>query len=178
MVPRVQNRAYGDHVLAPISLPLGEDIQESLQRMVHTGTVNFTAADAAQVARDLSFALMCVVYLGSEKTQLLGPGTPQRVTPRRGKGGKEELSEVGHTPVWEAGVDTGNVLRAYAAQKAQAGPRESGEPSGRTMPPHLREPHLHGYWTGKGRTQYELKFLDFIAVNMDGDGPESPVRLE
>ncbi|WP_189065956.1 hypothetical protein [Deinococcus seoulensis] len=178
----IENRAYGDHVLAPVSLPLGGDVAEQIRLMAQTGATNFAEEDAARVARDLGFALLCVTYLGSEKTQLLGPGTPRPVTPRRGKGGKEELSESGAATVWEAGVDTGNVLRAYHARKAQ-GDADPGSPAapvstGRRMPPHLREPHLHGYWTGPGRTRYELRFLDFVAVNMDGEGPEAPVRLD
>lgn len=147
---------------------------QQIRLMAQTGTTNFTEAEAARVARDLGFALLCVTYLGSEKTQLLGP-----VTPRRGKGGKEELSEPGAATVWEAGVDTGNVLRAYHARKTQ-GDADPAAPTstGRRMPPHLREPHLHGYWTGPGRTRYELHFLDFIPVNMDSEGPEAPVRLD
>ncbi|OWL95500.1 hypothetical protein CBQ26_12130 [Deinococcus indicus] len=174
----IENRAYGDHVLAPVSLPLGGDVAEQIRLMAQTGATNFTEAEAARVARDLGFALLCVTYLGHEKTQLLGPGTPRPVTPRRGKGGKEELSEPSAATVWEAGVDTGNVLRAYYARKTQ-GDAETGAPTstGRRMPPHLREPHLHGYWTGPGRTRYEVRFLDFVAVNMDGEGPEAPVRL-
>ncbi|GGS26221.1 hypothetical protein [Deinococcus knuensis] len=46
------------------------------------------------------------------------------------------------------------------------------------MSPHLRSPHLHGAWTGPGRTRYEVRLLGFIPVNMDGDGPEAPIRLE
>lgn len=152
---------------------------QQIRLMPQPGTTNFAEEDAARVARDLGFALLCVTYLGSEKTQLLGPGTPRPVTPRRGKSGKEELSEPGAATVWEAGVDTGNVLRAYHARKTQ-GDADPAAPTstGRRMPPHLREPHLHGYWTGPGRTRYELRFLDFVAVNMDSEGPEAPVRLE
>lgn len=175
----IEQRLHGDHLLAPISLPLGGDVQAELEAMTRQGTTNFTSADVSRVAQDINLALMCVAYVGSPKTQLLGPGTPTLPKPRRGKGGKEELVEPGHTPIWEAGVDTGNQLRAYTVQQSQGqgAHATSGVPTGRTMPPHLREPHLHGYWVGEGRTQYELKFLDFIPVNMDQDDQQSPVRL-
>lgn len=175
----IEQRAHGDHLLSPISLPLGADVQAELEAMTRQGTTNFTSADVARVAQDINLALMCVVYVGSPKTQLLGPGTPTLPKPRRGKGGKEELVEPGQTPIWEAGVDTGNQLRAYAVQQTQRHGAQAtpGTPTGRTMPPHLREPHLHGYWVGEGRTQYEVKFLDFIPVNMDQDDKQSPVRL-
>ncbi|MFT2718935.1 hypothetical protein ACMT4L_02920 [Deinococcus sp. A31D244] len=150
----IENRAYGNHVLAPVSPPLGGDVAEQIRLMAHTGATNFAEEDAARVARDLGFVLLCVTYLGSEKTQLLGPGTP-----RREKGGKEELNEPGAATVWEAGVDTGNVRRAYHAKKAQGNADPAS--ANRRMPPHLREPHVN-----------------FVPVNMDGDVPEAPVRLE
>ncbi|MGM9320545.1 hypothetical protein [Deinococcus aquaticus] len=61
----------------------------------------------------------------------------------------------------------------YHARKAQKG-TDLGSPR---TPSDLREPHLHGDWTGPGRTRYEVRFLDFIPVYMDGEGPEAPGRL-
>jgi len=42
----------------------------------------------------------------------------------------------------------------------------------------VRRGHVHGYWTGKGRTVYEAKILDPIVVNrrllQDGEEPPMP----
>lgn len=46
----------------------------------------------------------------------------------------------------------------------------------RQMPVHVRRGHLHGYWTGKGRTSYIVKFLEPVVVNQQrlGDDDAAP----
>lgn len=52
------------------------------------------------------------------------------------------------------------------------GIRERGAATGFKMPPHIRAPHSHLYWVGPGRQEADIKFLDPIPVNMQGDEPD------
>lgn len=179
----IDQRTGGDNLLAPISLPLGANIEQELTALAQEGGTNFRPEDARSVAKDLGFALLCVAYLGSPNTQLLGIGQPKPTTTRKLAGGREELAEPGQVPIWEAGVDIGEKLRAYKVRRAQqsaVGGTQQGSSSGFVMPPHLRAPHPHGYWVGEGRRRFELKFVDFVPVNMDNpeEGGEAPVRLD
>lgn len=90
-----------------------------------------------------------------------------------------EFTEASGPRLWEAGLDVGERLRAYRVQAGrERGEGGQGTGTGRPMPPHLRMPYPHGYWTGPGRSLYEVRFLDFIPVNMDAeDASESPIRL-
>ncbi|GAA5533819.1 hypothetical protein [Deinococcus aluminii] len=176
----VESRSYGTTFLAPISLPLGADIEAELRALAEQPGANYSAEAVREVHWNLALALLCIAYIGSPGTSLAGPGTPAPAHPRKGRGGKLELTEASGPRIWEAGLDVGERLRAYRVRAAspQGGGDGQSTGSGRTMPPHLRAPHPHGYWTGPGRNLYEIRFLDFIPVNMDQeDLPEAPVRL-
>jgi hypothetical protein len=55
-------------------------------------------------------------------------------------------------------------------------PKESGDPTGRTVRPHTRRAHTHLYWTGEGRSTPRVRFLLPISVRAGKliEEPESP----
>ena len=105
-----------------------------------------------------------------------GVGKPLPVTPQKVRGGLK-LFEAPGPRVWEVGLETEEQWRAYRVRQREHS--TSGDPTGRVMPPHFRSPHPHRYWMGPGRTPLEVRFLNFVAVNIGRSDPvgETPVRL-
>lgn len=167
--------------LSCISLALGEDIEAQLRMLAGQQGNNFTVDEVPDILAGIETALLILAYLASPKTDFVGK--PATINEVRGKGRKSELRE-GHPNIVTAGQRIGDRLRAYRvyqreAKERSAGQGQSSPGTGRTMPPHLRMPHKHAYWTGPGRTTYVVHYLDFVPVNMSGstDEQESPVRL-
>lgn len=71
------------------------------------------------------------------------------------------------TTTINVGLRFGTAFRKYRAQVASQ--RESGPPTGRTMPPHVRKRHWHLYWIGPRTApvrDFRLHWLPPIPVNV------------
>lgn len=111
------------------------------------------AAEAG--AAELQPFLSLVLYLCSEEPEISnrtqpGPGRPQ---PRGIKGGRK-LFAPSNSRIFQVGHRTGEQLR-----RAKKG--GNGEASGKTVRPHIRRGHWHGYWLGPrdGERQFKFKWL-------------------
>lgn len=58
----------------------------------------------------------------------------------------------------------GTAYRAAIERWEQEQERDQGEPTGRTVRPHVRRAHAHLYWTGTGRRIPRVRFLLPIPV--------------
>ena len=119
---------------------------------------------AEVLGEDLSVvkkALSLVLYLCSDEPEILDrnapdwkPGHPE---PKITKG-RERLFPADRNRIVDVGHELGAMLREASAQ------REPGAPTGRTVRPHLRRGHWHGFWTGprkenRDQQKFVLKWL-------------------
>lgn len=111
------------------------------------------------IAKQLYSAISLVLYVCSDEPEIddeRQPGThPQRPQPKRTKQGWR-LFPAEKPRIWSVGQKTGYALR-------QA---DIYEPDGRTMRPHLRRAHWHGFWTGPrdGERKFIYKWLPPMTV--------------
>ena len=100
---------------------------------------------------------------------------PQSMTKRHKRGIDEELHDhARETPV-EADVGL-RMQRALKRHSKRSRPDSEGEGSGKA--PHVRRPHPHLYWTGKGRSVPKVRYLGPIAVNADDDFDIPPTQQD
>lgn len=98
---------------------------------------------------------------------------PTRAIPKKSKGSNKWIPKQ-RPDEWEVGPRIGATIRAFRAAKAEAEKTSNGDTSGRTVRPHVRRAHWHGYW--KGSRADDAKPQKFIhrwipptLVNMTGD---------
>jgi len=98
---------------------------------------------AAQWARELTPFVSLVLYLCTDAPEIddsrvpgVSPTRPRLTKTKRGW----RLFAPDRARVWDVGAQTGEVIRR--------GRREAGEAGQRTVRPHIRRGHWHGYWYG------------------------------
>lgn len=171
----LEKRLGGGIMLSLLSFAVGESIEAQLHQMAGQG-MNFTAQDIPAILEEINFTLLILSYLASPKTDL--SENPKGIQASSKKGRKTEIREPSPQLI-TAGKEVGDKLRAYQVyqREQQKGAHASG--TGRSTAPHIRKPHRHTYWVGKGRETYIVHFLDYIPVGMKkGSDKESPVRLK
>lgn len=113
-----------------------------------------TEPDAGTAAAELYGLVSLLLYICSDEPEIdddREPGAhPQRPKPKRTKGGWR-LFPAARPRVWAVGSGLGRKLRADTI----------GEDTGRTVSPHLRRSHWHGYWSGPrdGERRFGYKWL-------------------
>lgn len=116
-------------------------------------------ADIAQTSTDIQPLLALVLYLCSDEPEIEDrewPGeVPGRPKPKRTKKGWR-LFPPKKPRVWIVGAEIGEQLREHNVS----------ESSGRTVRPHLRRAHWHGFWSGPktGERKFRYKWLPPIIV--------------
>lgn len=125
------------------------------------------------LGEDLSLvkkALSLVLYICSDEAEIRDrdapdwePGFPR---PKITKG-KEQLFPADRNRIVEVGRELGAQLREGAVHS------EPGAPTGRTVRPHLRRGHWHGFWTGprkenRDQQKFVLKWLPPLFVHGRG----------
>ena len=125
------------------------------------------------LGKDLSLvkkALSLVLYICSDEAEIRDrdapdwePGFPR---PKITKG-KERLFPADRNRIVEVGRELGARLREGAVRS------EPGAPTGRTVRPHLRRGHWHGFWTGprkenRDQQKFVLKWLPPLFVHGRG----------
>ena len=116
-------------------------------------------------------ALSLVLYICSDEAEIRdrdapdwGPALPR---PKVTKG-QERLFPADRNRIVEVGRELGAMLREGASHG------EPGAPTGRTVRPHLRRGHWHGFWTGprkenRDQQKFVLKWLPPVFVHGRGD---------
>lgn len=161
----------------PIPLVLGAGtIGDALARVLASGAREARArgmeppaelADASAVARQLWPLVSLVLYLCADDAEIgdrrARPANPAPTRTRRH--GWRTFAATGPR-VWDVGVRIGVALRrAYHAEEVRA----RGEPTGRTVRPHIRRAHWHTFLAGPraGERERRLRWLPPIAVKLD-----------
>lgn len=150
-----------DDRLLGLPLHIGSwSLQEAVERYTREAaaigaaqgiTVPVGATDATEIAKAVQPLLSILLYLCSDEPEiddLRQPGSsPERARPKKTKKGWR-LFPPDRPRTWTVGAGIGALLREAAAP---------GDPTGRTVRPHLRRGHWHGYWTG-ARDSTERRF--------------------
>lgn len=129
------------------------------QATAHGMTAPDLAAYVEGTAPALQPLLALVLYLCSDEPEIDDrehPGErPGRPQPKRTKKGWR-LFPPAKPRVWTVGADIGEALRRDY----------DSEPTGRSVRPHLRRAHWHGFWTGPkaGERRFRYKWLPPVVV--------------
>lgn len=158
-----------DGNLIPIPIHIGKwTLTEAIDRAIAEAKTQAQIAGLAasspaelpeQMAAQLYGIVSLVLYICSDEPEIddeRQPGIhPQRPTPRRTKNGWR-LFPAEKPRVWSVGKQIGKTLRQS----------DIYESDGRTVRPHLRRAHWHGFWTGPraGERKFIYKWLPPIIV--------------
>lgn len=176
-------RLYLDTVelegLVPVTILLGGTLEESLEKISAQAVANarnilgtdLSQEDALNMSRIGDRAghklLPLVLYLCSQNPEIENRATPdwmpRNPQPKRIRG-EFRLMPAKKTHYYTVGAQLGETLR-----KAKRTAQET-QYTGRTVSPHIRKAHWHGFWTGprKGKEsanqQFALKWLPPLFV--------------
>lgn len=107
-------------------------------------------------------------YLCAKNAEIL-----ERPIKRRPPSNKHRFSEI---RTWDVALRYGSQLREYKKQTQEAKNNPNKHVGHRSPRPHMRRAHWHRYWTGKGRTELTILWIDSIAVNANASG-DLPVEV-
>lgn len=161
-----------------ISLSAGtveKSFEESLQEFekIVGGSDKVKAEYAELLGEDLSLlkkALSLVLYVCSDEAEMRDRDAPdwEPAFPRpKVTKGQERLFPADRNRIVDVGHELGAMLREGAAKN------EPSAPTGRSVRPHLRRGHWHGFWTGPRKVDTDkqnfiLKWIPPIFVNGRG----------
>lgn len=133
---------------------------EAIKQAQNAGlkTVTLSTANADQMAADIQPFISILLYLCSEEPDIDDAREPGAfpANPRAKKIKKGwKLFPASKVRYWNVGAVIGERLR-----------KELGEVTGRTVSPHIRRAHWHGYWTGPkaGERKFTFKWIPPILV--------------
>lgn len=107
-------------------------------------------------------------YLCAKNAEIL-----ERPIKRRPPSNKHHFAEV---RTWDVALLYGFQLREYKKHTQEAKNDPSKHVGHRSPRPHMRRAHWHRYWTGKGRTELTILWIDSIAINANASG-DLPVEV-
>lgn len=157
--------------LISIPLHIGDwSVLEAAERATaeinkHSTIMKLTSHDAEDVAKTIGPMLSIVLYLCSEEPEIDSDRVPvsgqYHARPKKTKKGMVFFPPDKPT-FFDVGREIGEKLR-----QASYG----SEPTGRTVRPHLRRAHWHGFWKGPrdGERKYVCRWLPPIMVNVDDE---------
>lgn len=118
----------------------------------------YGATVTESIIKHHSEALSMLMYLCSDGPDYGDRTPPAYREPRRVKGRRRWIAPQKPTQ-WTVGVRIGAAIRAYRAEPEHGTEREDKAPTGRTVRPHIRRAHWHGFWTGPRREAEARKFV-------------------
>lgn len=149
-----------EQLLLPFPVHLGErPLVSAIQRAINESTRHIPMGTVIElppteqverIAAKLSPMISLVLYLCSDEPDFGPEKKPQRPKPRRTKKGWRLFPPSGPT-IWSVGERIGNTLRAVQ------GPTP-GPGGNRTLRPHFRRAHWHGYWTGPRTGEQRFRY--------------------
>jgi len=157
-----------------IPLQLRDTVSESLNAFVKFFTLNQELdkikgehkESMKQGYKEVLKLLPLVLYLCSKEPEiLLNNQQPEfkRPVPKKIKGGLKHF-DAERPKNYEVGYRIGKFIKEYNQN------RSSGSTgTGMSIAPHIRKAHWHLYWIGKGRTNYDIKWLPPTPVNIKDD---------
>lgn len=175
---RYSSNAHAHSELRLLYLPREKDILgNSVHVMLHIDNKSIIDSlreiygpKSREMLENINEDLSVLLYLCSEEPDLGGKEPPKYAEPKRIKGGYKWIPKQ-KPEIWDVGVRLGAAIRHYRASKSRS--PEDTEPTGRTVRPHIRRAHWHGYWTGPrkepAQQRYIHKWIPPIPVNVTAD---------
>ncbi len=116
--------------------------------------------------------LTLLLYLGGDPdlVRQLHPGARPDREQRLRRRDPDRWRDLHDPAVWRVGATYRAAIERWEIEHA----RERGEPTGRTVRPHIRRAHAHLYWTGPGRGAPRVHFLLPIEVHGARPSDERP----
>lgn len=156
-----------DTALSRVSIPLvTESLSEHITRALSTlmdpgdtpsgGKFEDQMLPTSALGDLVRVTVIALVYLCSDESDI-GPQQPRRPV------GKKRGQNDTPPTVYPVGYRIGAALRKHRSGERS----EPGEPTGRTVAPHIRRAHFHTFRAGVGRTERRVKWLAPIPVNIE-----------
>ena len=115
-----------------------------------------------------------LLYLAGEPdlVRLVHPGEKPTVKAKLARADPERFKDLREPNLQAVGTAFARAIERWEIEHAN----ERGDPTGRTVRPHMRRAHAHLYWTGEGRTSPRVRFLLPVSVKggMLVEEPETP----
>jgi hypothetical protein len=159
----------------PVILHIGNwTIIEALERVAVEASKQFCASNlpidlnqelvqTKQSVLEIRQLLSLILYICSEKPEYSG-GMPSSPQPKNTKKHGLRIFPPDKPKIIEVGKSIGDSLRAALFE-------DQSDSQDRTVRPHIRRGHWHGYWIGKkdgGEQKFVYNWLPPIAVNAIG----------
>jgi hypothetical protein len=167
--PRMADRSYQDMIINRVTLRPGTGHGITVGQMIDAIRGNFDVYQKEEPGHfDLSVApaitrcVSALVYLCSVNRELAP--LPARPT------GRTRTPGVKPPKVIAVGYQIGAALRAWRRTEATG-----GQPTGRTVRPHVRRAHFHTFRVGPGRAGSIVKWLPPIPINVTADADTTTV---
>lgn len=174
-------RGFSDHTIA-MTLPLSETttLNDLLFSFLlrDSQTSQIVKAFSPTLGKLVSVALQPILYLCAANAEARLATPPElSASPRPKSPPREKLFAPQRETVWAVGYRIGAAIQAGLSANAHQHTQsaESEKPSGRTLRPHLRRAHWHGYRVGPGRREWKVIWLPPIPVNMDISLADLPI---
>lgn len=161
-----------ESTLLPIPIHLGDwPLETAIQKAITESTRHIPTGTLMEVpdqknvgnlADVMTPMVALVLYLCSDNPDYGPESQPSRPRPKRTKRGWRLFAPPGPT-IWHIGGRIGRQIRAAHIAGAES--------TDRTVRPHIRSAHWHGYWSGprSGPRKYSYQWLPPIPVKIDQD---------
>ena len=116
------------------------------------------------------FVLQAITYLSISKKDI----SEDQLTKKTYKPYQTPKNRFSEIRKWEVGVRIGNAIRKSKKATEEKDEQENVEKAPymrKPLRPHVRAAHWHHYWTGKGRTALEIRWIEPVFVGTDNDLP-------
>lgn len=160
----------------------GDMVQKSMPAMLHIGPgvsvmgslSGIYGQYSPEILRRVEEELSLLLYLCSSEPDYGDRQPPAYHEPKKIKGRYKWIPAQKITE-WEVGVRLGAAIRGFRASERRG---SDSEPTGRTVRPHIRRAHWHGYWTGPrreaGGQKFVYKWIPPVPVNAAAGGEGFP----
>lgn len=142
----------------PHTVLFGESVGENIR-----GIIDFLEANGGvylQMDALLRFVFTLLAYLCSDEPDYDdGRVPPPLKPPARLKGGRRMWLPRPAPTEWGVGARIGAAIRSFAPPTESRGHTGDGTPTGRTVRPHIRRAHWHGFWTGARKEPEKRRFV-------------------
>jgi hypothetical protein len=173
---RYVNSGEPDAIYTRVTLRPGQTVRSMIAQVA----LNFKPLDGLEanwrgyLDTLVNTAVNTLAYLSAENAEI------EPVTGRARQAVAKAVRPGAKVPkVYGVGYREGSVIRKY--RRAYTRPAGPGQPTGVTMPPHIRAAHFQNFRVGPGRpnerTETRLRWVNFTKVNMRDNAPASTTTI-
>jgi hypothetical protein len=157
---------YDGDVWVPISVlhltrpSLRECVDAAAAEARRHGAPDDAAAQWLNPASGLALTLLLYLSGDPDVVRMVHRGERPAIKPKLERSDPERFRDLREPATYRVGGDFRRAVERWEIEHAG----EGGDPTGRSLRPHMRRAHSHLYWTGEGRKQPRVRFLLPISV--------------